>query len=108
MATKDEIAAVVTDVVRRELGRSVWETTAALPNRRGPGGAELQNGGADTAFGYSINADGFGYRIEQIVTDIHRYLAAGGKAPAGSALSDTDVQRVAAAVVSLLGRQLAT
>lgn len=52
------------------------EVATWLPNRRGPGGKSIAGGGSDTVFGYAINADGFGFRIEQQLADIQRRLDA--------------------------------
>jgi hypothetical protein len=43
------------------------QTAGALPNRRGPMGNAIPNGGADTLFGYAINSDGTGFRVEREV-----------------------------------------
>jgi hypothetical protein len=60
----------------RMLAEIHFQTTGALPNRRGPQGNPIPNGGADTLFGYAINADGAGFRVErdvlpQILTTLH-------------------------------------
>jgi N-acetylmuramoyl-L-alanine amidase-like protein len=49
----------------RMLAEIHFQTTAALPNRRGAFGEVIANGGADTAFGYAINADGATFRVER-------------------------------------------
>jgi hypothetical protein len=51
----------------RMLAEIHFQTTAALPNRRGPLGNPIANGGADTLFGYAINADGASFRVEREV-----------------------------------------
>lgn len=80
--------------------RAVYrELTLRLPNRRGPNGQEIPGGGADTALGYSANADGFLFQIYQ-------HLASGGGLAAG-ALSDEDLHRVADAVADEQARRLA-
>lgn len=79
MATADELKTAVREV----LGQVIFETTGALPNRRGPNGAEQPGGGADTLFGFSINADGFGYRAEQALARIEAALR-GEDPPAAS------------------------
>jgi hypothetical protein len=49
----------------RMLAEIHQQTTGALPNRRGPEGGPIPNGGADTLFGYAINADGSAFRAER-------------------------------------------
>jgi len=49
----------------RMLAEIHFQTTAALPNRRGPQGGSIPNGGADTLFGYAINSDGATFRAER-------------------------------------------
>lgn len=98
MATIDDLR----KVIREELGRTVWETTGVLPNRRGPGGAQA-GAYADTLFGYMMSTDGAAYRIEQAVAKLAAQHGTGG----GGSLSDADVNRVAAAVLDLLAKRAA-
>lgn len=77
MATREDLAAVI----RAELGRTIYETTQPLPNRRGPGGSNLKDAGGDTLFGYTMNADGFGYRIEQKLDQLIALVKAAGVDP---------------------------
>ncbi len=49
----------------RMLAEIHFQTTGALPNRRGPQGGPIPNGGADTLFGYTMNADGATFRAER-------------------------------------------
>ena len=49
----------------RMLAEIHFQTTGALPNRRGPQGGAIPNGGADTLFGYAINSDGATFRAER-------------------------------------------
>lgn len=58
----------------RMLAEIHFQTTGALPNRRGPQGTAIPNGGADSLFGYAINADGATFRTEREV--LPRILAA--------------------------------
>jgi hypothetical protein len=51
----------------RQLAEVHRELTTRLPNRRGARGESIPNGGADTALGYSTNADGFGFRAETVL-----------------------------------------
>jgi hypothetical protein len=46
------------------------ELTVRLPNRRGPNGAEIPNGGADTVLGYAANADGATFRASWTLHDL--------------------------------------
>lgn len=48
----------------RLLSEIHFHTTGRYENRRGPNGTAIPGGGADTMFGYTMNADGFGYRTE--------------------------------------------
>ena len=101
MASIDDLRAVI----RAELGRTVYETTQPLPNRRGPRGANLKDGGADTLFGYAMNADGFGYRVEQLLTQVAARVGAGTSAP--PVLSAADRTAIATEVANLLAARLA-
>jgi hypothetical protein len=105
MATKDDLAAVVNAAIDAKLGRTIWETTGSLPNRRGPGGTELKGGGADSLWGYSINADGFGYRVEQLLTQVAARVGAGNSAP--PVLTPADRTAIATEVANLLAARLA-
>lgn len=90
------------------------ETTAVLPNRRGPQGEEIPGGGADTLFGYAMNADGLGYRASWTLHDVvgrleelaamttglaERIAAAEAPAP-----PEIDYTRLAAALLQAVGR----
>jgi hypothetical protein len=97
MATKEELAQVIRDV----MGGTIWQTTGTLPNRRGPNGSQSGNY-QDTLWGFAMSAEGAAYRIEQALAKLS--TTPGSPISAGS-LSDADVQRVAAAVVSLLGKK---
>lgn len=80
------------------------ELTLRLPNRRGPDGAFIENGGDDTSLGYSANADGFGYRVEMLLKQIADRVGAGGS---GGPISMTAADRAAIArevVDTLAGR----
>lgn len=99
MATVDDLKAAI----RGELGQVIWEITGRLPNRRGPGGAEIAGGGEDTLFGYSINADGFGYRAEQALERIE--AAVRGETPTTPALSDIPVPELVAELNRRIGAQ---
>lgn len=97
MATIDDLRAAI----KAELGNTVWQTTGTLPNRRGPNSTP-SGSYADTLWGYAMTAEGATYRIEQAVSKLAGTTPS--PSPAGS-LSDADVQRVAAAVVKLLGQK---
>jgi len=56
-----------TDADREKLDRVHVELTKRLPNRRGPGGRTVPNGGEETALGYAANADGMGFRAEAVL-----------------------------------------
>lgn len=102
MATKDEIRAVL----REELGRTVWETTGALPNRRGPNG-EKSGSYADTLFGMVLTTEGTTHRIEMLLRQIAARL--GASTPSGPlALTDADRAAIAAEVAALLSARLAS
>jgi hypothetical protein len=90
MATKEDLAAVINAAIDAKLGRTIWETTGTLPNRRGPGGSELKGGGGDSMWGYSINADGFGYRIEQKLDQLIDLVKAAGVDPAAVTAAITE------------------
>jgi len=82
------------------------EVTKRLPNRRGPQGAEIPGGGADTVLGYAANADGFGYenattlaRIDRQMDELTVLLRQVGGTPA-------DPQAFAAEVAADLARRL--
>jgi hypothetical protein len=49
----------------RMLAEIHFQTTGAQPNRRGPSGTAIPNGGADSLFGYAINTDGSTFRTER-------------------------------------------
>jgi hypothetical protein len=83
MATEDDLRSAI----RAELGRVIFETTGSLPNRRGPGGAELPGAGADSLFGYSINADGMGFRLEQAMARVEAAVR-GEDAPVPISITD--------------------
>lgn len=101
MATKDEIRAVI----REELGRTIWETTGALPNRRGPNG-EKSGSYADTLFGYTMTTEGNTHRTEMLLRQIAVRL--GASTPSGPlALTDADRAAIAAEVAALLAARLA-
>jgi hypothetical protein len=80
------------------------ELTTWLPNRRGPGGQTIPNGGSDTTLGYAANADGMGYQLLARLDDLSKRISAGGGV---SALSDADLHRVAVAVADEQARRLA-
>lgn len=100
MATREDLAAVLNTVIDQRLGRVIWETTGALPNRRGPNGEELPGGGADTLFGFAMSADGAAFRIEQEVRGLRaavdRLAAMAGKG--GGATADEIRNAVADAI----------
>lgn len=50
------------------------EITKRLPNRRGPQGAAIPDGGADTVLGYAANADGSGFRASWTLADMQNQL----------------------------------
>jgi hypothetical protein len=77
MATDEDLGAIVNAAIDAKLGRNSWGTTGTLPNRRGPGGSELKGGGAGSWWGYLINADGFGYPIEQLLTQVAARVGTG-------------------------------
>lgn len=100
MATKDELRALL----REELGRTVWETTGALPNRRGPNG-EQAGKYADTLFGMALTTEGATYRVEQLLRQIAARV--GAATPGGPvALTDADRKAIAAEVANLLAARL--
>ena len=105
MATKEDLAVVVNAAIDAKLGRTIWETTGTLPNRRGPGGSELKGGGQDSLWGYSINADGFGYRIEQLLNQVAARVGSGNSAP--PVLTPADRTAIATEVANLLAARLA-
>jgi hypothetical protein len=47
------------------------ESTKRLDNRRGPQGATIPDGGADTVLGYAANADGIAFRTSWAISDLH-------------------------------------
>lgn len=102
VASLAEVEALLNKVIDARLGRVIWETTGSLPNRRGPGGSEIKGGGSDTLWGYSINADGFGYRIERKIDE----LAARGGLP-GNGGAGVDVNALAAAIAPMVADELA-
>jgi hypothetical protein len=101
MATKDELAQVVNACIDAKLGRTAWETTGALPNRRGPNGEQVGKY-SDTLFGMALTTEGNSYRIEQALAKL---AATPGNAVSAGSLSDSDVQRIAQAVVQLIGKK---
>jgi hypothetical protein len=105
MATREDLAAVVNAAIDARLGRTIFETTGRIDNRRGPGGAMIENGGNETLFGYAANADGFGYRIEQLLTQVASRVGAGTGAPV--ALTPADRTAIATEVANLLAARLA-
>lgn len=62
-----QVEAELTPEESRMLADLHRQATTPLANRRGPGGATADGQGADTHFGYAINADGTAYRIEREV-----------------------------------------
>jgi N-acetylmuramoyl-L-alanine amidase len=72
------------------------ELTKRLPNRRGPGGAEQANGGAETLLGYAANADGAGYRAAWDLEGLRQQVEAVGDMVAGLG-QQAAAQRVGAA-----------
>jgi hypothetical protein len=86
----DDMSAETEQLIREMHG----ELFKRLPNRRGPQGAEIVGGGADTLLGYAANADGSTFRaswdlariserLDQLVTAIRAAPAAAD--PAGFA-----------------------
>lgn len=66
------------DVISPELEQMIREThreiTLRLPNRRGPQGSEIPNGGADTVLGYAANTDGSTFRASWTLDEIQGRL----------------------------------
>lgn len=105
MATKEELAQVINAAIDQRLGRVIWETTGSLPNRRGPDGSEIPGGGVDSVFGYAMNADGFGYRIEQMLKQVADRIGAGSDGPL--AITEADRAALARDVAAELATRLA-
>lgn len=101
MATKDEVAAAVRAVVQEELGGVVWQTTGALPDRRGPNGAPSGHY-ADTLWGYVMSAEGAAYRTEQLLNQLAQR---GGVPAAGPVLTTADVDAIARRLRQLIFNQ---
>jgi hypothetical protein len=101
MATKDDVAAAVRDVVRAELGGTIWQTTGMLPNRRGPNGNPAGDY-TDTLWGFAMTAEGAAYRVEQLLTQLAQ---AGGVPTGGQSLSSADVDAIARRLRQLIFNQ---
>lgn len=104
---EDDMSAEIEQMVRDIHG----EMFKRLPNRRGPQGSEIPNGGAETILGYAANADGSGFRASWTLADISEKLDALAEAvhgaPVGAAgLGVADPQAFASAVVAALAKRL--
>lgn len=86
------------------------ELTVRLPNRRGPRGSNIPDGGADTLLGYAANTDGAGYRASWALVGIDQRLdelaallrTQAGRDAGGLGDPEAFAQRVAAELVRKL------
>lgn len=83
------------------------ELTKRLPNRRGPQGATVPDGGADTALGYAANADGLGFRASWALAGMQGQLDELVALIRAGAAQVADPQAFAAEVAAELTRRLA-
>jgi hypothetical protein len=99
VASLADLERVINEAIDTRLGRVIWETTGGLPNRRGPDGSFLPGGPTnESLWGYTMNADGAAYRIEQKLSQ----LATGGVSP------DELARELAPLLAPLIAQQLAS